>query len=78
MTTYTSLGVTMSKLSRLRAVDPITIIWPHDDDNGVADCSRCHETVTGPSCDWLDQWADEHRCDPELVALLDAVTLRAA
>jgi hypothetical protein len=48
-----------------------------DDTRGVhvAVCDRCADSRSAyaDSLDWLLEWADTHRCDPELVALLASV-----
>ena len=46
----------------------------------VAVCDRCAETQSAytDSLAWLLEWADTHKCDPELVALLASVCGRGA
>jgi hypothetical protein len=44
----------------------------------IAVCDRCTETFTVELLDQAHEWADDHRCDPELAALLDQITRRAA
>ncbi|MFP3965428.1 hypothetical protein SMC26_24180 [Actinomadura fulvescens] len=40
----------------------------------IAHCARCTDTYTSPLLHRADWWADSHRCDLELVALLDQTT----
>jgi hypothetical protein len=40
----------------------------------VAVCGRCCETFTTARYGQAHDWADTHACDPELAALLDAMT----
>lgn len=51
----------------------VSVEW--DDARGlyVAACERCCETATTLLADEADAWAHDHRCDPELAALLDTV-----
>lgn len=57
---------------------PVSVEW--DDTRGlyVAVCARCTETLTSERLDQADEFADEHRCDPELAALLVLIGQRAA
>jgi hypothetical protein len=51
----------------------VSVEW--DDARGlyVLACERCCETTTTHRLDQATEWADEHHCDPELVALLAVV-----
>jgi hypothetical protein len=40
----------------------------------VAVCGGCCETLTTARYGQAHEWADTHTCDPELAALLDAIT----
>jgi hypothetical protein len=42
----------------------------------VAVCDRCCETLSTDRSDQADEWAETHTCDPELAALLAAITRR--
>lgn len=44
----------------------------------IARCQRCADSFASPSPSDADEWADTHRCDPELAALLAFVTARRA
>ncbi|WP_030177326.1 hypothetical protein [Spirillospora albida] len=59
-------------------VPPVRIGW--DDLRGlhVAVCDRCTDTYTSPSAGDVEDWADSHRCDAEMAALLTLVTSRRA
>ena len=61
-----------------RPSSPVRIIF--DDVSGVhaAVCRHCTESSYTDSVGWLLDWADQHRCDPELAALLAAVCDRGA
>jgi hypothetical protein len=52
--------------------------WDEGRQMYVAACDRCTEAVFIERLDQAHEWADEHRCDPELVALLTAVLHRRA
>jgi hypothetical protein len=40
----------------------------------VAVCERCCDTFTTARYGQAHAWAETHTCDPELAALLDAIT----
>jgi hypothetical protein len=42
----------------------------------VAVCRRCCDTLTTERFDQAHGWAETHTCDPELAALLTAITRR--
>lgn len=44
----------------------------------LARCQRCADSFASSSCGEVDDWADAHRCDAELAALLALVTARRA
>jgi len=44
----------------------------------VAACSQCAESFTSTRPTEVDHWADTHRCDPELAALLTSITSAAS
>jgi hypothetical protein len=68
-----------SSSSRL-VLDPVRVTF--DDTRGVhvAACAQCAETESAYSggLGWLLDWAETHRCDPELAALLTACDPEAA
>ncbi|GAA0349497.1 hypothetical protein NE235_36430 [Actinoallomurus spadix] len=69
-----------SSSSRRIVLDPVQVTF--DDTRGVhvAACDRCAETESAYSggLGWLLDWAETHRCDPELAALLTACDQEAA
>ncbi|WP_021591236.1 hypothetical protein [Actinomadura welshii] len=44
----------------------------------LARCQQCADSFASSSCGEVDDWADTHRCDPELAALLALVDTRRA
>jgi hypothetical protein len=44
----------------------------------VAVCDGCAESFASSCCGEVDDWADMHRCDAELAALLALVDTRRA
>jgi hypothetical protein len=66
--------------SRRAVLDAVRLAF--DDTRGihVAACARCAETQDAypDAVGWLLGWADAHRCDPELAALIAACDQRAA
>jgi hypothetical protein len=66
--------------SPFNARDAVRITF--DDTRGVhvAVCDRCADSQSAypDSLVWLLEWADSHRCDPELVVLLASVCGRGA
>ncbi|MEV5705740.1 hypothetical protein [Actinoallomurus sp. NPDC052274] len=66
--------------SRRLVLDAVRVTF--DDTRGVhvAACARCAETESAYSggLGWLLDWAETHRCDPELAALLTACDQEAA
>jgi hypothetical protein len=44
----------------------------------VARCERCAESFDSVRIGEVERWADTHRCDPELAALLTSITTRRA
>ncbi|WP_433228989.1 hypothetical protein [Actinomadura formosensis] len=57
---------------------PVGVEWDEFCSLHLARCQRCADSFTSSSCDEVDDWADTHRCDPELAALLALVTARRA
>ncbi|MER7542035.1 hypothetical protein ABTW95_03410 [Spirillospora sp. NPDC127506] len=57
---------------------PVGVEWDESGSLHIARCQRCADSLASPSCDEVDDWADTHRCDPELAALLALVTSRRA
>ena len=57
---------------------PVGIDWDEFGSLHIARCQRCADSFTSPSCDEVDNWADTHRCDPELAALLALLDTRQA
>ncbi|GAB2828932.1 hypothetical protein GCM10027176_36410 [Actinoallomurus bryophytorum] len=57
---------------------PVSVEWDEGRETYVAVCERCTETLITERFDQAYGWADEHRCDPELVALLAEVLDRRA
>ncbi|MFB9833810.1 hypothetical protein [Actinoallomurus acaciae] len=67
----------MTKVIPLRPHRPALVLMSVEWDQAralyVAACERCFETATAHRLDQATEWADGHRCDPELVALLATV-----
>jgi hypothetical protein len=57
---------------------PVSVDWDEGRQMYIAVCERCAETLLTARLDQAHDWADEHRCDPELVALLAEVLDRRA
>ncbi|MEU9840492.1 hypothetical protein AB0C69_14860 [Actinomadura sp. NPDC048032] len=57
---------------------PVGVEWDEFRSLHVARCQQCAESFASSSSVEADEWADVHRCDPELVALLALVTDRRA
>jgi hypothetical protein len=57
---------------------PVSVEWDEGRRMYVAVCQRCTETLVTERFDQAHGWADEHHCDPELVALLAEVLDRRA
>ncbi|WP_329085096.1 hypothetical protein OG979_22265 [Actinomadura citrea] len=57
---------------------PVGVEWDGFRSLHVARCQQCAESFASSSPTQADDWADVHRCDPELVALLALVTDRRA
>jgi hypothetical protein len=63
---------------RIPPEPPVIVEW--DPIEGVynAICLRCTEGLSTTRLDEAHDWAETHRCDPELAALLDAISGSAA
>ncbi|WP_206700077.1 hypothetical protein [Actinomadura sp. RB99] len=59
-------------------VFPVGVEWDEFRSLHVARCQRCAESYASASSVEVDEWADNHTCDPELAALLALVTTRRA
>ncbi|WP_242883395.1 hypothetical protein [Actinomadura litoris] len=57
---------------------PVGVEWDEFRSLHIARCQRCAESFASSSWPQVDQWADAHRCDAELAALLALVTDRRA
>ncbi|MEV0668271.1 hypothetical protein ACIBI3_43560 [Actinomadura luteofluorescens] len=57
---------------------PVGVEWDEFRSLHVARCQHCAESFASSSSTEADDWADVHRCDFELVALLALVTDRRA
>ncbi|MGI5206474.1 hypothetical protein ACQEU6_33490 [Spirillospora sp. CA-108201] len=57
---------------------PVGVEWDEFRSLHVARCQCCTESFASSSSAEADDWADVHRCDPELVELLTLVTNRRA
>ncbi|WP_157430967.1 hypothetical protein [Actinomadura macra] len=60
------------------AVSAVRVGWDDLRSLDVAVCGRCAESMASPRAGEVDDWADAHRCDAELAALLALVTDRRA
>ncbi|QXJ23621.1 hypothetical protein AGRA3207_004803 [Actinomadura graeca] len=57
---------------------PVGVEWDEFRSLHIARCQCCAESFTSSRSGEADGWADTHRCDPELAALLALVTDRRA
>jgi hypothetical protein len=57
---------------------PVGIDWDEFGSLHIARCQRCADSFASPSCGEVDDWANTHRCDPELAALLALLDTRRA
>jgi hypothetical protein len=57
---------------------PVSVEWDDGRATYVVVCERCTESLITERLDQAHNWADEHRCDPELAALLAEVIDRRA
>ncbi|WP_433227947.1 hypothetical protein [Actinomadura formosensis] len=73
-----SSGSSRSSVVSSWDVWPVGVEWDEFRSLHVARCQRCAESFASSSCGEVDGWADAHRCDPELAALLALVTSRRA
>jgi hypothetical protein len=56
-------------------VEPaVWVEWDYGRCFYVAGCDRCAETITLTLLADAHEWAETHRCDPELAALLSTIT----
>ncbi|MFC5748337.1 hypothetical protein [Actinomadura rugatobispora] len=60
------------------AVPPVAVGWDAFRSLHLARCEMCADSFASSRADEVDQWADTHRCDLELVALLAEITVRRA
>ncbi|MGH3344797.1 MAG: hypothetical protein ACRDPK_18385 [Carbonactinosporaceae bacterium] len=51
----------------------VLLEWDEGRGLHVAVCDRCTETASSERLDQAHEWAEEHRCDPELADLLARV-----
>jgi hypothetical protein len=63
--------------AQARAAFAVHVEWDGIAGLHIAVCRRCCETFTTHRFDQAHEWAETHTCDPEFVALLDAVTRQA-
>ena len=57
---------------------PVSVEWDEGRGMYVAVCRRCLEWLFTERIEQAHTWSDEHRCDPELAALLAEVLERRA
>ncbi|NVI88883.1 hypothetical protein [Actinomadura sp. BRA 177] len=53
---------------------PVGVEWDEFRSLHIARCQRCAESFASSCCGEVDDWADAHRCDVELAALLAFIT----
>ncbi|MBG6086990.1 hypothetical protein [Actinomadura viridis] len=56
------------------AVPPVTLRWDDLRALHIARCERCADSYASAFAGEAEEWAQGHRCDAELAALLDLVT----
>ncbi|GAB2822569.1 hypothetical protein GCM10022221_20710 [Actinocorallia aurea] len=61
-----------------RSLDPVAITTDLVTGRHLARCVRCTDTASSDLYGWVATWADDHTCDPEMVALLAVLDRRAA
>lgn len=52
----------------------VVVEWDGIRGTHTAVCTRCTDNITAVPVDQVHVWADSHRCDPELAALLAEIT----
>jgi hypothetical protein len=57
---------------------PVGVEWDEFLSLHVARCQRCAESFASSRPGEVDDWADTHRCDAEMAALLALVDVRRA
>lgn len=57
---------------------PVGVEWDEFRSLHVARCQRCADSFASEFCGEVNDWADAHRCDAELAALLALVDTRRA
>ncbi|MFA1546783.1 hypothetical protein [Actinomadura chokoriensis] len=57
---------------------PVGVEWDDFRSLHLARCQHCADSFASSSCGKVDTWANTHRCDPELAALLALVDNRRA
>ncbi|TMR42049.1 hypothetical protein [Actinomadura geliboluensis] len=73
-----SSGSSRSSVVSSWDVWPVGVEWDEFRSLHIARCQRCAESFASSSCGEVDDWADSHRCDAELAALLALVDVRRA
>jgi len=69
-----SSGSSRSALVSSWDVWPVGVEWDEFRSLHIARCQQCADSFASSSSTEADEWAEVHRCDPELVALLALVT----
>ncbi|URN07693.1 hypothetical protein LUW74_32945 [Actinomadura madurae] len=69
-----------SRLSAVSSWDvcPVGVEWDDFRSLHIARCQQCADTFASTRPGEVDDWADGHRCDPEMAALLALVDTRRA
>jgi hypothetical protein len=57
---------------------PVGVEWDEFLSLHVARCQRCADSFASSRSGEVDDWADTHRCDAEMAALLALVDVRRA
>ena len=73
MTNVTTLPLHRPRPTSRPVTVPVSFEWDEGRDLYVVACDRCCESTTMYRLEDADGWAETHRCDPELAALLATV-----
>jgi hypothetical protein len=73
MTNVTPLPVRRPRPTGRPVTVPVSVEWDEGRGLYLVACDRCCEAATTYRLEDADGWAETHRCDPELAALLATV-----
>jgi hypothetical protein len=73
MTNVTPLPLRRPRPTGRPGILPVSVEWDEGRGLYLVACDRCCESTTTYRLEDADGWAETHRCDPELAALLATV-----